>query len=759
MKISVIIPAHNEGKVIEKVVLEIHSQLKKESIDHEIVVVNDNSSDHTPQVINELERRFKQVKAIHRQPPNGLGRAVRDGIEKASGDCVAVVMGDASDDPGDIVKYYRKIEEGYDCVFGSRFIKGAVVKDYPRLKLFVNRMANLFLQCLFLSRHNDLTNAFKAYRSDVIKAIKPIESAFFNITVELPLKALIRNYRIATVPINWYGRQSGVSKLKISEMGRKYLYTSLSIWLQYLSRKLKHKHNLVWLIIALAALIRLYNINGSMFDYNPLRQAVNAAITRNFITSPDANLFLPELDNMGRGPAYFMFELPILQYLIAQFAKIAGLHNWVFRFPSVIFFILSAFYFYKLIFKLFQKRIALASLIFYCVAPMSILMSRVFQIDSFMFFCMLFSVYHALKWIENGALRSLVFATMGLTVFLLCKFPNAYILLFIYSLFFIYRKPSLAFRFVLPTLIILAVNIWWWIIYSGPVRSIYPNEYTHVQGTSVFTFSHVPFIMRQYSLNLQYWLMLLKQSFIEGFSPPVFILFFLGLFARIESRARAILFSWLASVLVFFAFVPGASAQVYYKLHLIPAGSVFAAIGYLGLVGRIKRRRLKRPAVIGIWAAILVSGFLIVYPIIRHKPVFENQQLLGERVQELTNKDDLVVASFGPDSLLLYYCDRKGWNHYLLSGKDNIRYLEERRKDGAAFFVCGSLDEFEHDSKFKDYVVNRYLLKDYYERTFSLPKKYTLDYFLWLLSGRRKEFERQSLGYVIFDLRNKVRVR
>lgn len=232
MKLSVVIPAHNEEGCIEKVVLEIIDELKKEGIDNEIVIVNDNSTDLTAQVAEKLAKDHFNVKVVNRTPPNGFGRAVKEGLDNFTGDAVVIAMGDASDDPRDIVRYFRKIEEGYDCVFGSRFMRGAVVKDYPQHKLFVNRLANLFLQCLFMTAHNDLTNAFKAYKREVIEAIKPIESLYFNITIELPLKALIRGYKAAVVPISWYGRESGVSKLKIKEMGRRYLYVSLYLWLQ-----------------------------------------------------------------------------------------------------------------------------------------------------------------------------------------------------------------------------------------------------------------------------------------------------------------------------------------------------------------------------------------------------------------------------------------------------------------------------------------------------------------------------------------------
>jgi len=145
---------------------------------------------------------------------------------------VATVMGDLSDDPEDIVRCFRKIEEGYDCVFGSRFMKGSTVKDYPLTKLLINRLANNFIRMLFLIRPNDITNAFKLYRREVIKVIQPLQALYFNITVEIPLKAIVRGFSYTQIPISWYGRQSGVSKLGIREMGRKYLFTVLYIWLE-----------------------------------------------------------------------------------------------------------------------------------------------------------------------------------------------------------------------------------------------------------------------------------------------------------------------------------------------------------------------------------------------------------------------------------------------------------------------------------------------------------------------------------------------
>jgi dolichol-phosphate mannosyltransferase len=194
--------------------------------------VDDNSEDRTSDILRDLTEQTSTVRVVHRSPPPGFGRAIRDGLSYITGDAVAIVMGDASDDPRDICLYYDKLKQGYDCAFGSRFQKGAKVEHYPFVKLLVNRLANNLVRLLFGVRYNDMTNAFKAYRADVIKEISPVQANHFNITVELPLKAITRGYSYAVVPVNWYGREAGVSKLTLREMGRKYLFTVLYVWLE-----------------------------------------------------------------------------------------------------------------------------------------------------------------------------------------------------------------------------------------------------------------------------------------------------------------------------------------------------------------------------------------------------------------------------------------------------------------------------------------------------------------------------------------------
>lgn len=235
--LSIVIPAYNEEGCIIPTIESIRTLLESQNINYEILVVNDNSRDCTEELLQYLSAKNSKVSYLNNYYPNGFGFAVRCGLENFRGDAVAIVMADSSDSPENILDYYYKLQEGYDCIFGSRFIRGGKVVEYPTHKLIINRLANLFIKILFDLDLNDTTNAFKIYRREVIEGISPLISHHFNLTVEIPLKSIIRGYSYAIIPISWQNRKQGISKLKIKEMGSRYLFIVLYILLEkYLSR-------------------------------------------------------------------------------------------------------------------------------------------------------------------------------------------------------------------------------------------------------------------------------------------------------------------------------------------------------------------------------------------------------------------------------------------------------------------------------------------------------------------------------------------
>lgn len=235
--LSVIIPVRNEADCIASTVEHLHVELRLQNIPHEIVTVDDGSTDATWPALESVAKRIPNVRPVKNTSDHGFGRAVALGLDEMRGDAAVIMMADESDDCRDVVRYWTVLNEGYDCVFGSRFVKGGGVMDYPPLKLFLNRAANFFIKVIFNLSLNDTTNAFKAYRKTVIDGCRPLISPHFNLTVELPLKAIVRGYTWTVVPITWRNRRTGESKLKIKEMGSRYLFICLYVWLEkYFSR-------------------------------------------------------------------------------------------------------------------------------------------------------------------------------------------------------------------------------------------------------------------------------------------------------------------------------------------------------------------------------------------------------------------------------------------------------------------------------------------------------------------------------------------
>lgn len=234
MLLSVLIPAHDEAGHVGRTVTEVHEALRTAGIGHEILVVDDHSADSTRAVLEELAARVPALRVVANPASPGFGQAVVAGLEAYAGDAVAIYMADGSDSPADLVRFVRTLEErGVDCVFGTRFARGGSAHDYPLLKLVLNRLANTVIRVLFGLRYNDVTNAFKLYRRPVIDGLRPFLSHHFNLTVELPLKAIIRGYSYAVVPNSWTNRREGVSKFRVQEMGSRYAFIVLYCLLEH----------------------------------------------------------------------------------------------------------------------------------------------------------------------------------------------------------------------------------------------------------------------------------------------------------------------------------------------------------------------------------------------------------------------------------------------------------------------------------------------------------------------------------------------
>jgi len=232
MKVSIIIPVRNEELLINKIVEQLENKL--ESLPYEIVFINDFSTDNTTNILKRIIEHKTQFK-IYDNKRKGLGGAITEGINKSSGEAVCVMMSDLSDNIEDFKKYYQIIkEEDVDAVFGSRFIKGSKIIDYPKKKLILNRIFNIVTKLLFINDYNDFTNAFKIYKKNALLKTFPLVSESFNIFLELPLKIISRKMKYKIIPISWTNRKEGNSKFDLKELKAKYLFTLIYCLLEKL---------------------------------------------------------------------------------------------------------------------------------------------------------------------------------------------------------------------------------------------------------------------------------------------------------------------------------------------------------------------------------------------------------------------------------------------------------------------------------------------------------------------------------------------
>ena len=232
MKLSIIIPIRNEEFLINKIINQLESKLK--SLSYEIIFINDFSTDNTSSLVKELIINKPQINIFNNEK-KGLGGAITHGINKSSGEFICIMMSDLSDSIDDLEKYYNIIKDkNIDAVFGSRFIRGSKMVDYPKKKLILNRIFNIITKLLFVSDYNDFTNAFKIYRKDALLRTFPLVSESFNIFLELPLKIISRKMKYEIIPISWTNRKEGTSKFDIKELRAKYLFTLIYCLLEKL---------------------------------------------------------------------------------------------------------------------------------------------------------------------------------------------------------------------------------------------------------------------------------------------------------------------------------------------------------------------------------------------------------------------------------------------------------------------------------------------------------------------------------------------
>lgn len=218
MKLSVIIPVYNEENTIQ----EILQQVRAVELAHEIIIVDDGSTDRTRELLKAEESQPGTI-VIYQAVNQGKGVAVRTALDRATGDIILIQDADLEYDPRDYAALIRPIVEGrVKVVYGSRFLGPR--KAMLFWHMLGNKTLTLVTNILYNTILSDMETCYKVFRADVIKGI-PLHSRRFELEPEITAKVLKRGHRIFEVPISYYGREYSEGKKITWREGPKALWT------------------------------------------------------------------------------------------------------------------------------------------------------------------------------------------------------------------------------------------------------------------------------------------------------------------------------------------------------------------------------------------------------------------------------------------------------------------------------------------------------------------------------------------------------
>jgi len=235
--VSIVVPCHNEEMNVPRLVdtlVDMYSDYI-----HEIVIVNDNSTDRTGEVGREIATREPRVKVVEREPPGGVGRALRDGYAAATGRYILTMDSDFVQIVPEFRDLFDVVAAGHDGAIGSRFSHNSVLLNYPFFKILCNRSFHLLVNLMLPGSVRDISNNLKLYKSEILKNLQ-IEQDHFAANVETGLKPLLAGYDVQEVPISWINRtiDMGNSSFKIVKVAPNYFYEFLRIvWATWSGRR------------------------------------------------------------------------------------------------------------------------------------------------------------------------------------------------------------------------------------------------------------------------------------------------------------------------------------------------------------------------------------------------------------------------------------------------------------------------------------------------------------------------------------------
>ena len=239
MKVSFIIPFHNEEINAPRMLERVITFAKKHRLSVEIIPIDDRSSDKTGLILKQYKRKYNNtIFPVFRpkdkeEKGNTMGKALSLGTKKAKGDIIIWTMGDLADDTLTYLEIIKKLNKGYDMVFGSRYMPGGSRGNLDPLKAFLSSWGTLLARFLFGMPVHDITNAFRGFHKNVFDSLT-LDSPGFSISPEFAVKAHLAGFKLGEVPTVYTNRIEGVSNFRIYKMIKIYLLLYKDLYINYI---------------------------------------------------------------------------------------------------------------------------------------------------------------------------------------------------------------------------------------------------------------------------------------------------------------------------------------------------------------------------------------------------------------------------------------------------------------------------------------------------------------------------------------------
>ena len=211
--LQIAIPVYNEAGNIAHTLEQLEAMV---TVPHRILIVYDFDEDDTIPVVKEFirEQKAENIFLVKNNYGRGVLNAIRTGFDSIKDGVILVVMADSSDDMSIVDAMFEKINQGYDIVCGSRYMRGGNQIGGPKFKKFLSRTAGISLHLITGIPTRDATNSFKMYRKSILDTIKIESHGGFEIGMEIAIKAFLKGYKIAEIASIWRDRAAGKSRFK-----------------------------------------------------------------------------------------------------------------------------------------------------------------------------------------------------------------------------------------------------------------------------------------------------------------------------------------------------------------------------------------------------------------------------------------------------------------------------------------------------------------------------------------------------------------